>query len=378
MVSHLIPLVCLKNKLVGANHEAAFLLPSEYHLLAKELNLNIVDVDHRSQDGFRTEILAYQKFNPDVIVDDSSIYTVFVKQIAKKPRVAIQRVGMFPGGVPRNKNHVHSMGQNVNLKEFEIAKNFGLLVPKCFEDFFSAEMKIVPGIRTIEVLPSSLNNDPTYVFSGPLLLEDSILERINNYYIDRIGKHVLYNPSTLEAFFNRNQHCFIVYFTFGNVARAVQPVINSIRYLLDRNTAVISNIPIDSLTPRQHELYLHSSFLPMHYVCSRVQLMVHHCGSGTYQYQVLYELPALTIGTGCYDREDVALRLQELEVGIHLPPPQECEDFVSLFKNTFDSFAGPNHSSYRKAKQKLTALKQESEQVMNTFNFEKVLAQAVG
>jgi len=96
--------------------------------------LNVLDVDHKAQDGLRTEIIAYQKFNPDVVVDDASVYTFFVKQVAKKPRAAVQRTGMFPGAIPGSKTHVHSMGQNVNMKEFDMVRNFGLRVPQHFDN----------------------------------------------------------------------------------------------------------------------------------------------------------------------------------------------------------------------------------------------------
>lgn len=377
MVSHLIPLMSLEAKLSNGDHDTAFLLPAEFHLLAKELKLKVVDVDHRARDGLRTEIFAYQKFNPDVVVDDASVYTFFVKQVAKKPRVAIQRTGMFPGAIPKSNTHVHSMGQNVNMKEFEMVRNLGLRVPQQFESLFDADMKIVPGIGEIEVLPESLENDPSYVFSGPLLLEDSQLEEVNKYYLEKTGKLFLYSPDLLNTFFNNNQKRFIVYFTFGNVARAAGPIFAAIQYLLDNEVAVITNINIGEVPEQQKELYFYSSFLPMHYVCSRVNLMIHHCGSGTYQYQILYELPAITIGTGCWDREDVALRLQELEVGIHLPPPGNSEDFGLLFSDAFDSFHGPSANLYENARKKLSDLKEKSRRVMAAFNFQEVLEKSL-
>jgi UDP:flavonoid glycosyltransferase YjiC (YdhE family) len=367
----------LEAKLSNGDHDTAFLLPAEFHPLAKELKLKVVDVDHKAHDGLRTEMVAYQKFKPDVVVDDASVYTFFVKQVAKKPRAAVQRTGMFPGAIPKSKTHVHSMGRNVNMKEFEMVRNFGLHVPQHFEDLFAAEMKIVPGIGEIEVLPEPLKSDPSYVFSGPLLLEDSQLEKVNKYYQEKTGKLVLYSSDLLNTFFNNNQKRFIVYFTFGNVARAENPIFAAIQYLLDNEVAVITNINIGEVPEQQKELYLYSSFLPMHYICSRVNLMIHHCGSGTYQYQILYQLPAITLGTGCWDREDVALRLQELEVSIHLPPPGQCEDFDLLFKGAFDSFFGSSPNLYENARKKLSDLKEESRRVMAAFNFREVLEQAV-
>jgi len=102
-------------------------------------------------------------------------------------------------------------------------------------------------------------------------------------------------------------------------------------------------------------------------------MMIHHCGSGTYQYQVLYKLPSITIGTGCYDREDVALRLEELGVSKHIPHPTEVVDFLSLFKNAFKSYGGLQGNLYVETKRRLSVLQEEMRRVFNSFNFEEIL-----
>lgn len=377
-VSHIIPLMALDARLDKSMYETAFLLPGQYHRLAKTLNMNTMDVDHDiGADGFRTEIIAYEKFSPNVVVDDCSISTFFVTQFTKKPRIPIQRTGVFPGGEPRNKNHGHSLGKWFKMEEFQRARSYGLDVPREFADLFRGRIKIVPGISTIEVLPESLGDDPTYFFAGPLVIDDDLLEKVNMYNIEMLGRKGLFDRHRMETFFNDNKKRYIVYFTFGNVAEPTKPIVDSIRYLLDNDVAVITSIDIGEVKKELRELYYFAGFLPMHYVCQRVDLMCHHCGSGTYQYPIIYELPTITIGTRCYDRDDVCLRLEELEVNKHIPAPDECEDFVSLFKKTFRLFADPAGPTYLNAKQKLKVLNGEVKRTMREFNFDTVMDQAM-
>jgi UDP:flavonoid glycosyltransferase YjiC (YdhE family) len=49
-----------------------------------------------------------------------------------------------------------------------------------------------------------------------------------------------------------------------------------------------------------------------------VDVVVHHCGHGTLHTALLAGKPSLTLPSGHYDREDNALRLQDLDCGRHL------------------------------------------------------------
>jgi UDP:flavonoid glycosyltransferase YjiC (YdhE family) len=66
-------------------------------------------------------------------------------------------------------------------------------------------------------------------------------------------------------------------------------------------------------------------------VIERVDLVVHHCGHGTVHSVLLGGKPSLTLPSGEYDREDLALRLEDLCCGRHLG-----HDF---FRNGFDPHA---------------------------------------
>src|SRR5262249_26023457 len=109
-ISHIIPLLVLYRMLSGTIAEGVFLAVGRMHPLLKKLGFNVLDIDHNGYyTGIRTEIMAYQRYKPDVVVDDASVTTGYATRLTGIPRVAIQRTGVFPGGIPRNKNHRHSL-----------------------------------------------------------------------------------------------------------------------------------------------------------------------------------------------------------------------------------------------------------------------------
>ncbi len=48
--------------------------------------------------------------------------------------------------------------------------------------------------------------------------------------------------------------------------------------------------------------------------------------------------PVITFGTQCYDREDVALRLEELRLSKHVPSPRDNPNYLDLFKSHLNDF----------------------------------------
>jgi len=310
-------------------------------------------------------------------VDDSSITTLFSSRLYKKPRVAIQRTGMFPGAFPRQKNKRYNFDTIISVDKYKnYANRIGLPEIKHYTDIFAAEMKIVPGIKTIEVLPDLLQSDPTYVFCGPLITNDYFLG-VDSSPVEKNGPGKSEGYELLESFFYNNKNRFKVLFTYGTFASPNHPIFKAIKYLIDNNVAVVASIKIPELEGSHRDLFFCAKYLPMNYVCANVDLMIHHCGSGTYQYQIIHQLPSITIGTNFQDREDVAIRLEELGVNCHLPSPDDCENFLLLFEEIFEKFVEPSSSIYQTAKNKLVELKEETDQTCAAFDFHWVLEQAV-
>ena len=374
-LSHLLPLMALNKMLANTSVETAFLVPRQQHALLRAGGIEILDIDHQ---GFRSEIPAYKKFAPDVVVDDASLSTGAATLFTGVPRIAIHRTGMFPGDVPRNPKHGHSMHLSPDdlKKGWTALAHLGLPAPKVLSDLFRAPYKIVPGIPSIEILPPALQNDPSYFFSGPLVMDDYLvgnMSRGNGFSLSDAK-----NFDSLQKFFESNRDRKRIYATFGTVAKPTQEVRDCLQFLMDNGIAVVSNIKLDDLNEVHQALYYYARYLPMHYVCSNVDVMVHHCGCGTYQYPVMHEVPSIIVGTQCHDRDDVGMRLEDLGTSVYLPGPQENENFVSDFKRTIEQFFADSGRLIEEKKANLAALNQEVDRTVSNFNFESVLQKAAG
>lgn len=372
-ISHGVPLIALGNMLKDASIEKAFLFPKKVHKAADRWGIRLLDIDHT---GFRTEMQAYGLFAPDVVVDDNSFFTGFATRLERLPRITIQRTGVFSGYVPRTPKHKHSLDLDVSRVPNVTA--LGLTQPKTLSDLFNADVKIIPGVKSIEVLPAALQSDTSYVYSGPLILNDYFAKDASSAEQGRLSQDVQRDFESLKRFLDSNADRKVVYVTFGTIARADEAIFECIRYLLDRAMAVVSSIKVEPLNGRQSELYYYSSYLPMHYVCSKADLMVHQCGSGTYHYPIIHNVPTITIGTMCYDRDDVALRLEELGASKHLSAPSESEDFTGAFKALVEKYFDNDCAFLQEMKQNIAKLRDEVERTRSAFNFEAVLRRVHG
>jgi hypothetical protein len=378
-LAHLLPLLSLNKMLEHTSIETAFLVPRKRHEMLRQSGVDVLDIDHA---GFRSELPAYKRFEPDVVVDDASMSTGAATLFTGMPRLAIQRTGMFPGGVPRNDRHGHSM---LEISPGDLSRKFaglahlGLPAPKVFSDLFKAECKIVPGISSIELLPPPLQNDPTYFFSGPLLMDDYLVERFGGNGGGRSTDINLDNSKNfvqLQKFFDLNRKRKRLYVTFGTIAQATREMHDCLTFLLANDMAVVSSIRLDNLNAAQRELYFYAPYLPMHFVCSNIDLMVHHCGSGTYQYPLIHEVPSVIIGTQCHDRDDVGMRLAELGVAVYLPGPGENENFVRNFKQIVERYFEEEGGFMAEKKRNLAVLSGEVRRTAEAFDLEAVLGKA--
>lgn len=384
-LAHLNPLIALNLQCQEKGIETAFLVPKFRHNFLRKYELNVLDVDHQSAEkmGFRTEMQAYGKFLPDVVIDDASLTSYFAAKFYQLPRISIQRTGMFPNSTFRQPNHKHSIG-NFDMSKVPDVSYLGIKQPENFEDFFAAEAKIVPGIKSIELLPSGIADPDSYFLAGPLIIEDFMAETgktdisFTSVSKEETALERFKDFSNLDIFFDEHKHRKFIYITYGTIAVGDVPdeLTESIKWLLDEGFAIVSSIPIDDLSPFQKERYCFSRYFPMHYICEKVDLMIHHCGSGTYQYPIIHQVPTITIGTECYDREEVAYRLEELGASKHLPSPREKSDFTKNFKETVDLYF-KDSEFVNKQKEVLGELNKETEQAKKQFDIKKVIEFAV-
>jgi uncharacterized small protein (DUF1192 family) len=381
VISHCIPLIVLSRMLDNAAFKTAFLLPRRQHRLAANFGLNVIDIDYDSnqygEGHFREELRGYGLFSPDVVIDDANVITGLAAAVADLPRVTILRTGMFPGGAPCDPKYGHSLGQGFDLSKWQDITYMGLPQPQTFSDFFKAKCKIVPGIPSIEQLPPSLIHDPTYFFSGPLLLEDYIMEQIFNLSIPHDGARAAEELlMSLERFFAEHAQKRRVYITYGIVAKPGSPIVSCIRRLLRQRTAVVTNVEVKDLSAEERQYYFKASYLPTSYVCKNVDMMIHVCGSGTYHYPIIHQLPAITIGTQTTDRDGVARRLQELGVSVYLEAPEERSDFEEAFQEAVERYY-EDGALVAEMRQRMAALNDEISRTTAAFNLEEVIRKAV-
>jgi hypothetical protein len=376
-ISHTIPLIALSRMIKTKSIKTAFLLPRRVHQFGAKLGLNVLDIDYeagKDKNAFRTEMRAYNFFSPDVVIDDTSFITGFTTAIAKLPRVTIQRTGAFPGSLPYNTRYAHSL--DFDAKKLPDVTFMGLPQPRTFSDMFKADCKIIPGIPSIELLPTSLRFDPTYFFSGPLLLEDYLIEQACAAEPQITAAHMQLDFVSLERFFAKNARRKRVYITFGSEARAGRPVLSCIRRLLRQGVAVVTNIEVEGLSVEEKQSYYHAYYLPMNFVCANVDLVIHQCGSGTYHYPILHQAPMITIGTQCLDREVVALRLEEIGVSIHLSAPEERPDFEEAFLEAVEKRFS-DKLLLAETRQRMTDLNNEISRTAAAFDLEAILQKAI-
>jgi len=377
-ISHTIPLIALSRMIDKTAIKTAFLLPRREHQLAASFGLNTLDIDYLGVDqhSFRTELRAYGLFSPDVVIDDTNPTTGLTTAFTKLPRVTIQRTGFFPGSLPCGSHHRLSL--NNDVKQLPDVTFAGLPQPQTFSDMLDADCKIVPGIPSIELLPPSLRFDPTYFFSGPLLLEDYLMERAADSAPSIDGappEQQKFAP--LERFFAEHARRKRIYVTFGTEAQAGAPVLSCIRRLLRQEIAVVTSIRVERLSAEEKKYYYYAPYLPMNFVCRHVDLMIHQCGCGTYHYPIVHQLPMITIGTQRYDREAVACRLEELGVSIHLAAPKERMDFEEAFEEAVERYFVSDGALLAEARQRMVALNEEVSRTAAAFDLETVLQKAV-
>lgn len=367
--SHAIPLLSLANKLNVKDFEYSFFLPKGLKEDAELLNINFLDIDNEYEEGLLSEMQAFSSFNPDVVVDDLSFSTGFSTRLLEIPRVSILRKGIF---LHDNYNDEFKHSSSVvkwlkRLKELNISSH-GLWEPQSIPELFVGDMNIIPSIPSVEVLPPKIKSNKIYQYSGPLIIGDQV--RPND--VERI-----------KDFIKKNNDKKIVYFTGGIVNHEMdfevqRRLTDCIKVVLDKGAVIITNL-IDIVDKHFNgtDLYSNKIFcmghLPMHLICSKVDVMVHHCGSGAYNYQLKYQLPSVIFGSARYDRDEVGARLDELGAAEFLPANLNEDAYYQKFDSVITALLDSNSELTKKQRRSLSKLFIELEMVENKFDFGKLL-----
>lgn len=377
-LSHLIPLYILEmryvRKIRGINN--FFLVNNNVQSFFKMQNISCVPINYSLEEKIvknnnpdlmreyliENEKKAFDLVNPKIIIEDNSFTTTLIAEKNNIPRVSIQRTGIFRSIDKkfRNKSHVHSMQKGSNIKRAEFLPNINdidisyskdISHLHFFQKYSNPKVKIIPGIPSIERLPYNIENEDSYFYSGPLIPMDKPSRNLSD---------------KLDNFLNNNKEKKIVFITTGTIDKT--PIDRYIEFFVKQNYAVITTCDYQINKKYSKEIFF-SRLLPLNYICSISNLVIHQCGSGMYHYPIINKVPSITIGTQCFDREDIALRLQELEVSAHIPHPEDNEDYWNIFLDVIDLYEKNNLINY----EMIDALNKEIDITTENFNFQEVI-----
>jgi hypothetical protein len=343
-LSHFIPLYILQQKYLrnNSNIKNQFLVNNNIQKFLQMRGIQYVPMNYTFDEKLFTpnnyisiresvikmESEAYDKVKPSLIIEDNSFLSPLIAEKNNVPRISIQRTGIFRSidGHFRNCNHVHSMQKGTQIEKSAFVPVWATTLSEVNSDnyfwqkYTKPKVKIIPGIETIERLPNNIEDKESYFYSGPLLAMDNPSKELTD---------------KLNQFLNYNKGKPIVFITTGTIDRT--PIERFIEFFVKRNYAVITTCDIVMNKVYKQEIFF-NKLLPLNYICKVSDLVIHQCGSGMYHYPILNRVPALTLGTLCYDREDIAQRLQELGVSGHIPHPDDNLNYWEIFLGLINRF----------------------------------------
>jgi UDP:flavonoid glycosyltransferase YjiC (YdhE family) len=383
MPSHFIPLLKLYQQLDPTTHEAAFFLTrlSEAELesaTAKRImpnakyyyggefysHFDIPILERERRYTVMSELAAYKKFRPDVVIDDCSFTTALARQVASVPRLTMLRAGYLTPHAARLRGMRH--GLDVMTNGLADVAPYGFTLPAELPGYFDAEAYLVPALMSIERIGAPPDAQRRCYYSGPLVLDER--------------EEAIFHSESLARFMEANEGRRIAYVTFGVAAvRDVHPVVEEcFEYLFDMGFAVVSNVPLDERrNPESSEAlrrrYFQSEVLPMHFLCSRAHLIIHVSGCAAYHYPIIHGKPAITIGTQSLDREVTARVLAMLGLSQHLAAPEATTDFVQRFRGAIDNFMAGRFPFDEGLSERLQMQKEEIELTRTSFDVDQVI-----
>lgn len=381
-LSHLIPLYVLHQKYLRNYNQinSKFLAVNSLQSFLQIQGVDCVSMDYFSENQLQclggdyekiAEYLlkkhkeAYKNVKPDLIFEDTSTFSPLIAEKNNVPRISIQRTGIFRS-IPkrfRNKNHFHSLqkGSFTKKSDFFTTTNYSQVSNlknselRFLNQYANPKVKVIPGIPAIECLPNNIPDRKSYFYSGPLIVMDKPSKKLS---------------SRLDKFLETNNNKPIVFITTGTVDKT--PIEKFIAYFLEKKYAVITTCVCKINNIYKENVFFNNLF-PLNYICSISDLVVHQCGSGMYHYPIMNRVATLTIGTQCYDREDVAQRLEQLGVSGHIPHPDDHPDYWNIFIELLEKFEKNTLIDYEIMDQ----LRNEIRETTLNFKMEKVIEYAL-
>ncbi|MBS5907495.1 MAG: hypothetical protein KIC84_09760 [Dysgonomonas mossii] len=387
--SHQIPILVLYKKYFSTlkNVKFAILLPDKDNRYAEEYSIERLGFNYfpPSIDGnenymnvsalpdfLKAKENVIKEFSPDIVVEDFDFESAIFCQENSIPTISIQRTGVFRTSNPlyRNPLHTHSIEKEfINTRRIKVF-NYKLYNPSdenindhryylaeynsySSKKSISANAKIIPGINIIEPIPEC-SNSQSYYYTGPLLPEDEKNASLMN---------------CINSFVNTHKSTPKVFLTTGLVEKQdITPIFN---ILIKKGYAILTTVfPPYGIN---RSLIFYHPFLPLHFISEKVDLIIHQCGNGIYHYPLLHDKPAITLGTQCYDREEVALKLESLRLSTHVPSPFDDPNYLEKFIIGIDKFENRNLCDFDQIKKIKTSI----QNTMHNFNVNDLIRNIV-
>jgi UDP:flavonoid glycosyltransferase YjiC (YdhE family) len=251
-----------------------------------------------------------QDYKPDITICDASIplwWAVLVQR--PKCRISILRCEFLLGYRRRN---LFAFDKFPFADVGPINRVFQQLGMKAIRDrreFCRAEIVAIPSVPEIDPLPEGYQEiypDTSFVYTGPLLLKSG--SPLSNSLRDWLSAR-------------RQNGVPILLITLGTAwGSGIYTMLAD--SLMGNDWAIIMVVPEEeerrSLQERNGPWLQVVGFTDLMELTELVDVVMHHCGHATLQTAVLAGKPSLTLPSGHYDREDNALRLEDLGCGRYL------------------------------------------------------------
>lgn len=312
---HTVPLLALALKLRANGNEANVISYGDHmNQLLERYGATVIRKEPKSLLEMAVETKSLlEKYQPDITVCDFSIDLWLATRVWRPEcRVSILRCELFLGYERRNlllpdKFEFESKYQIDLVNDY--FQRSGTAPVADLRELCTAEVVVVPSVPQIDSLPNRVLEsypDASFVYTGPLLLPfgEAISEPLKEWLALR-----------------RLEGMPIVLITLGTLWGAKIYRILA-ECLESTNLAVVIVVPYEKerhwLHEREGPRLRVIGFTDLLDLARYSDVVIHHCGHGTLHSVLLAGKPSITLASGEYDREDNAVRLEELDCGRHL------------------------------------------------------------
>jgi len=251
--------------------------------------------------------------NPDITVSDAGLELWWaLRGWRPKCRISILRCEVIRGYRRRNLllRDKYGLDTEDTFRQLNAGlSKLGLSPVESINELVRPDVVRIPSIPALDLLADRVHEyypDTTFVYTGPLLLTapTPIPESLQEWLGAR-----------------RREGTPVVLVTLGTVyGETLYRVLAE--ELAGSDLAVVMVVPQErerkALEQCSSPRFQVIGFTDLQILVENADAVVHHCGHGTLHAVLLAGKPSVTIGSGDYDREDNAVRLEELGGGRHL------------------------------------------------------------